>query len=67
MESLQVIALKKLAKEATLNLDACLDTEKRWLGLQKKFKHEPKQSKRGSDLILPIFFDNKGVEYQGQY
>ena len=62
--------LRKLAKESNKRLDNCDNFSKRWFDLiidiyfSKVFKDETKaNSKKAPKYILPIFFDNKGLEF----
>ena len=62
--------LRKLAKESNKRLDNCDNFSKRWFDLiidiyfSKVFKDETKaDSKKAPKYILPIFFDNKGLEF----
>ena len=69
LESLKRKNIKNLAEQASQNLNSCSDQEMRKLEvivdmfLTKTYKHETKKTKKGPDTILPIFFDNKGLEY----
>ena len=69
LESLRRKHLKRLAEEASLRTSSCSDQEKRWFELitdtffTKMCKQEIKEPKRGPDTRLPVYFDNKGLEY----
>jgi len=69
LEECKIKTVKALAKEASTLLASCNDKDKRWYDLiidvlfTKTFKKEEKKSKKRPDSILPIFFDNKGLEY----
>ena len=69
LDSFQQKHLRKLAYEANKRLDSCSDQVKRWLDLivdtffTKIFKEEPpKKLKSRPKYILPIYFDNKGLQ-----
>ena len=69
LESLKRKVLKILADEASAKIPSCTDQEKRILDLlvdaylTKVFKAEEKKKKKFSEFILPVFFDNKGLDY----
>ena len=62
--------LRKLAKESNKRLDNCSNSSKRWFDLiidsyfSKVYIDDTKSnSKKAPKYILPIFFDNKGLEF----
>ena len=62
--------LRKLAQEANKRLDTCTDQSKRWFELivdtffTKIFKEQPpKKSKPRPKYILPLYFENKGLQF----
>jgi len=61
--------LKTLANEADALLQECSEGEKRWYVLlidiffTKIYKEEKTRKKKAPKYILPIYFDNKGLEY----
>ena len=70
LDSFQQKHLRKLACEANKRLDSCTDQTKRWFDLivdtffTKIFKGEPpKKSKSRPKYILPLYFDNKGLQF----
>ena len=70
LDSFQQKHLRKLAREANKRLDSCTDQTKRWFDLivdtffTKIFKEErPKKTKSRPKYILPLYFDNKGLQF----
>ena len=69
LECLKRKTLNILANEASTKLPTCTDQEKRILELvidtymSKVFKVEEEKKKKFSEFVLPVFFDNKGLEY----
>ena len=70
LDSFQQKHLRKLALEANKRLDSCTDQTKRWFDLivdtffTKIFKEEPpKKLKSRPKYILPLYFDNKGLQF----
>ena len=69
LESLKRGKLKFLAQEASNSLETCSQSNTRWLHLiidvffTKIYKEPSSKPKKAPQHILPIFFDNKGMEY----
>ena len=70
LDSFQRKHLRKLALEANKRLDSCTDQTKRWFELvvdtffTKVFKEQPpKKSKPRPKYILPLYFENKGLQF----
>ena len=61
--------MRKLAREANKRLDSCNDQDKRWLEqivdifFTKIYKESPKKVKSRPKYILPLFFENKGLQF----
>ena len=69
LDGFQQRHLRKLAREANKRLDSCTDQEKRWFELivdtffTKIFKETTKKSKSRPKYILPLYFENKGLQF----
>ena len=69
LDSFQQKHLRKLAKEANKRLDSCRDQDKRWFEkivdtfFTKVYKETPKKVKPRPKYLLPIFFENKGLQF----
>ena len=70
LDSFQRKHLRKLAQEANKRLDSCSDQTKRWFELildtffTKIFKEQPpKKPKLRPKYILPLYFENKGLQF----
>ena len=69
LDGFQQKHLRKLAREANKRLDSCTDQEKRWFELivdiffTKIFKETTKKSKSRPKYILPLYFENKGLQF----
>ena len=61
--------LRKIAKEANKRLDSCSDVNKRWfekiidIFFTKIFKESVKVTKPRPKYILPLYFENKGLQF----
>ena len=69
LDSFQRKHLRKLAQEANKRLDTCTDQSKRWFEqivdtfFTKIFKEQPpKKTKPRPKYILPLYFENKGLQ-----
>ena len=69
LDGFQQKHLRKLAREANKRLDSCNDQDKRWfeqivdIFFTKIYKEPPKKVKPRPKYILPIFFENKGLQF----
>lgn len=68
LDSFRQKDLRRLAAEANLKLFSCSDHIKRWyeqlidVFFTKIYTEEKEKSKKAPKYLLPIFFDNKGLE-----
>ena len=69
LDGFQQKHLRKLARDANKRLDSCTDQDKRWLDqivdifFTKIYKETPKKIKSRPKYILPLFFENKGLQF----
>ena len=69
LDGFQQKHLRKLARDANKRLDSCNDQDKRWLEqivdifFTKIYKESPKKVKSRPKYILPLFFENKGLQF----
>ena len=69
LDGFQQKHLRKLAREANKRLDSCTDQDKRWfekivdIFFTKMYKETPKKVKARPKYILPVFFENKGLQF----
>ena len=69
LDGFQQRHLRKLAREANKRLDSCTDQNKRWFDLivdiffTKIYKEPTKKSKSRPKYILPLYFENKGLQF----